>query len=51
MEDLAAMIGSVVTVMQFSMDIWGFTVSFWQIGLWGMVASLIMYLIWGFFHG
>ena len=51
MEDFAVMIGAVVTVMKFSMELWGFTLSFWQICLWGMVASLIMYLIWGSFHG
>lgn len=51
MEDLSAMVGLTVAVLQFEMTLWGFTFSFWQIGLWGMVASVALYLLWRFFDG
>ena len=51
MEDFAAMIRVVVSVMKFEFTLWGFTLSFWQILIWGMVASIILALIWGFFSG
>lgn len=51
MEDFAAVIRMAVTVMQFPMEIWGFTVSFWQIGLWSMAASVVVYVIVRIFNG
>lgn len=51
MEDLAAAVGAAVNVMQFPMELWGFTVSFWQIGLWGMVAGIAWYAVWRILNG
>lgn len=51
MEDFAAMISSVVSIMKFEFTIWGFTLSFWQILMWSLVASVIIILIVGFFNG
>lgn len=51
MEDFKAMIGLSVSLLDFDMNIWGFTFSFWDILIWSMVAGIILILIWGFFSG
>lgn len=49
MEDLQAVIGAVVDVMQFPMEIWGFTLSFWGIMLALIAGGIIIWLIVRFF--
>lgn len=49
MEDLKVLIGVIVDIMKFPMEIWGFTLSFWGIMLTLMAGSIIIWLIARFF--
>ena len=49
MEDLKTLIGVLVSIMKFPMEIWGFTLSFWDIMLALMFGSVIIWLIVRFF--
>lgn len=50
MEDVKAMIDAVVGIMQFPMEIWGFTLSFWGIMLTLIAGGIIIWLIVRFFN-
>ena len=50
MDDFAAMISSVVRIMQQPFSIWGFVLNFWDIMLWSLIAGIIIYLIVRFFQ-
>ena len=49
MEDLKTLIDVLVSIMKFPMEIWGFTLSFWDIMLALMIGSVIIWLIVRFF--
>lgn len=49
MEDVKALIDVLVSIMKFPMEIWGFTLSFWDIMLALMIGSVIIWLIVRFF--
>ena len=49
MEDLKALIDVLVLIMKFPMEIWGFTLSFWDIMLALLGGSVIIWLIVRFF--
>jgi len=48
-EDVKALIDVLVSIMKFPMEIWGFTLSFWDIMLALMIGSVIIWLIVRFF--
>jgi len=50
MEDLKTLIGVIVSIMQFPMEIWGYTLSFWDIMLALLVGGIIITLIVRFFN-
>lgn len=50
MEDLAALIQTVVDLMRFEFTIWGFTLSFWGILIWSLIAGLIVWAVMRFFE-
>lgn len=50
MEDVKALIDVLVSIMKFPMEIWGFTLSFWDIMLALMIGSVIIWLIVRFFN-
>ena len=50
MEELKALIGIIVTIMKFPMEIWGFTLSYWDIMLALLVGGVIITLIVRFFN-
>jgi len=49
-EDVKALIDVLVSIMKFPMEIWGFTLSFWDIMLALMIGSVIIWLIVRFFN-
>ena len=50
MEDLKVLISTIVTIMKFPMEIWGFTLSYWDIMLALLVGGVIITLIVRFFN-
>lgn len=50
MEDVAAVINVIVSIMQFPMEIWGFTLSFWDIMLALLGGGVVISVIVGFFN-
>lgn len=50
MEDIKALIDVIVSIMKFPMDIWGYTLSFWDIMLALLVGGVIITLIVRFFN-
>lgn len=51
MEDLGALIGVMVDIMKFPMEIWGYTLSFWDIMLSLLIGSIVIWFIGRFFNG
>lgn len=49
MEDFAALINTVVSLMKLEMSIWGFSFSFWHIMLFGMLAGILIWFLGGYF--
>ena len=50
MGDVKILIDILVTIMKFPMEIWGFTLSFWEIMLALLVGNIIISLIVRFFY-
>ena len=50
MEVVKLMISSVVEILKFPMEIWGFHLSFWSIGLTMIAASIVIWLVVRFFE-
>lgn len=50
MEDLKALINVIVSIMQFPIEIWGFTLSYWDIMLALLIGGVIITLIVRFFN-
>lgn len=50
MEDVKMLIDTMVMIMKFPMEIWGFTLSFWEIMLALLIGNVIIALIVRFFY-
>lgn len=50
MEDLQALIQTMVQIMKFPFTIWGFTLNFWDIMLGLLIGGIVLYMIVRFFH-
>lgn len=50
MEDVAALVNVLVSIMKFPMEIWGFALSFWDIMISLLVGGLVITWIVGFFN-
>ena len=50
MEDVKVLIDAMVTIMKFPMEIWGYTLSFWEIMLALLAGNVVIYLIVRFFY-
>ena len=49
MEDVKALINAIVSIMKFPFEIWGFTLSFWEIMLALLIGGIVIDLIVRFF--
>lgn len=49
MQDVKALIDAIVSIMKFPFEIWGFTLSFWEIMIALLIGSVIIELIVRFF--
>lgn len=50
MEDVKALINAIVSIMKFPFEIWGFTLSFWEIMLALLIGGIVIELIVRFFN-
>lgn len=50
MEDVKALINAIVSIMKFPFEIWGFTLSFWEIMLALLIGGIVIDLIVRFFN-